>query len=131
MSLAKLINDQVPGVEASVVETGATVDNLRRIARDQIDLGLVTTNVGQHAYAGERDFKGRPIDNRLLWVYSVAPQNVVVRADAGVDSLAGLEGKRFNPGIRGSATEQTTEAVLEALGISPTLSAARPPTWST
>lgn len=119
VAIAKLINEHVPGVEASVVETGATVDNLRRMARRQVDLGLVTTNVGQHAFAGKNAFEGRPVDNRLLWVYSIAPQNVVVRADAGVDSLQDLAGKRFNPGIRGSATEQTAEAVFRTLGIEP------------
>lgn len=119
VAVAQLINEQVPGVEASVVETGATVDNLRRIARDQVALGLVTTNIGQHAYTGTEAFEGNKVDNRLLWVYSPAPQNVVVRADAGVDSLADLEGKRLNPGIRGSATEQTAEAVFKTLGIQP------------
>ncbi|WP_142846361.1 TAXI family TRAP transporter solute-binding subunit [Telmatospirillum sp. J64-1] len=119
VAVGKLINDTVPGVEASVVETGATLDNLRRLQRDQIDLGLVTTNVAHHAYAGTGDFDGRPIDVRLLWVYSGAPQNVVVRADANVSALSELEGKRFNPGIRGSATENTTEAVFSVLGIEP------------
>ncbi|MCF8479590.1 MAG: TAXI family TRAP transporter solute-binding subunit [Rhodospirillum sp.] len=119
VAVGKLINDSVKNVEASVVETGATLDNLRRLERDQVDLGLVTTNVAQHAVAGTGEFEGHPIDLRLLWVYTGAPQNVVARADAGLSTLADLTGKRFNPGIRGSATESTTEAVLAKLGIAP------------
>lgn len=119
VALSQLINSKVPNVESSVVETGATVDNLRRIERGQIDFGLVTTNVTYHAYAGEGAFEGRKIDNQLLFVYSPAPQNVVVRADSGVTSLADLEGKRFNPGLKGSATEKTAEAVFKLLGIAP------------
>ena len=103
---------------ASVVETGATLDNIRRMSRDQVDMGLVTTNTAQHAFAGTNDFEGNQQDLRLLWVYTNAPQNAIVRADAGVDSLEGLEGVRFNPGIRGSSTEATTEAVFETLGLS-------------
>ena len=49
----------------------------------------------------------------------MAPQNVVVRADAGLSALSDLEGQPFNPGIRGSATEKTTEAVFRTLGIAP------------
>ena len=119
VSVGQIINQHVEGARASVVETGATVDNLRRIVRGQVDMGLVTTNVGYHAYAGEGDFEGRPVDNRLLWVYSAAPQNVVMREDAGVTSVAELEGVRLNPGITGSATEATTVGVMETLGISP------------
>ncbi|MES1924440.1 TAXI family TRAP transporter solute-binding subunit [Salinisphaera sp. T31B1] len=119
VSVNQIINQYVDGVSSSVVETGATVDNLRRLSRNQIDLGLVTTNTGYHAYEGTGEFKGRAIDSRLLWVYTVAPQNVVMRKDANVDTLAGLDGVRLNPGITGSATESTTEAVLAALGIEP------------
>ncbi|HIX62214.1 MAG TPA: TAXI family TRAP transporter solute-binding subunit [Candidatus Halomonas stercoripullorum] len=119
VSVGQIINQHVDGVRSSVVETGATVDNLRRIVRGQVDMGLVTTNVGYHAYAGEGDFEGRPVDNRLLWVYSAAPQNVVMREDAGVSSIADLEGVRLNPGITGSATEATTVSVMETLGIAP------------
>ncbi|WP_111415094.1 TAXI family TRAP transporter solute-binding subunit [Billgrantia lactosivorans] len=119
VALNQIINDNVEGVSSSVTETGATVDNLKRMSRGQIDLGLVTTNTGYQAAEGLGDFEGRPVESQLLWVYTMAPQNVVVREDADVDSLEALEGVRFNPGITGSATESTTEAVMEALGIAP------------
>ena len=118
VSVAKLVNEKAEGLEASVVETGATLDNLRRIERGQVDFGLVTTNVAQHAHAGTNEFDGRPMKLGLLWVYTGAPQNVIVRADAEVGSLAELKDVRFNPGIKGSATESTTEAVFGALGLS-------------
>lgn len=117
VAVGQLINENAEGVNATVVETGATMDNINRMARGQIDLGLVTTNVAQHANAGTKAFEGKAQDLRLLWVYTGAPQNVIVRADAGVESLAGLAGTPFNPGIKGSATESTTEAVFAALGI--------------
>lgn len=117
VAVGQLINENADGLRASVVETGATMDNIRRMARDQVDLGLVTTNVVQHAVAGTNAFDGAAQDLRLLWVYTGAPQNVVMRADAGVSDLSGLEGVRFNPGIKGSATEATTEAVFETLGL--------------
>ena len=119
VAIGQIINQHVDGVRTSVVETGATVDNLRRILRNQVDMGLVTTNVGYHAYAGEGEFESRPVDNRLLWVYSQAPQNVVMREDSGVTSMAELDGARLNPGITGSATEATTIAVMETLGLTP------------
>src|SRR3546814_12092257 len=66
VALSQLINSHVQNVDSSVVETGATVDNLRRIERKQIDLGLVTTNVGYQAYVGEGPFEGKKTDSRRL-----------------------------------------------------------------
>jgi TRAP transporter TAXI family solute receptor len=117
VAVGQLINENAEGVNATVVETGATMDNINRIARGQLDLGLVTTNVVQHANAGSNAFEGNAQDLRLLWVYTGAPQNVVVRTDAGVTDLASLSGTEFNPGIKGSATESTTEAVFATLGL--------------
>jgi TRAP transporter TAXI family solute receptor len=119
VAVSEVINQKVAGVETSVVETGATVDNLRRFARKQIDLGLVTTNVLSQAYYGKQEFKGRPVKSKLLWVYVIAPQNAIVRKDAGITDFAGLDGQRFNPGLKGSATEKTTEAVFKVLDIRP------------
>ena len=119
VAVSKVINEQVEGVDSSVAETGATLDNLRRLSRGQMDIGLVTTNTLYDAYNGRGDFEGRPVKSRLLWVYSLAPQNVVVRADSGVESLEQLGGKDFNPGIRGSSTEATTEQVFTELGVKP------------
>lgn len=118
VAVGQLINENAEGLRASVVETGGTMDNVRRMARGQVDFGTVTTNVQRHAVEGTNDFEGKAQDLTLLWVYTGAPQNVVVRADADVDSLEDLKEVRFNPGMRGSATEATTEAVFETLDLS-------------
>ncbi|SMC94533.1 TAXI family TRAP transporter solute-binding subunit [Primorskyibacter flagellatus] len=119
-SLAKIVNNAYPdGYQASVVETGATVDNLKRMARDQLDIGLITTSTLYHAYNGVKSFDGRPVESKLLWAYSLAPQNVVVRRDSGITELAALDGQKFGPGMRGSSTEATTLEVFDLLEITP------------
>lgn len=117
VAVSNVINDNVPSVATKVVETGATIDNLKRMARGQLDLGLVTTNALADAYAGVGKFDGDPIKSKLLWVYFVAPQVSLVREDSGITSFADLEGAEFNPGLRGSSSEATTDAVLKTLGI--------------
>lgn len=119
-SLAKIVNDAYPDqYQASVVETGATVDNLKRMARGQLDLGLITTSALYHANAGIKTFDGEQIDSPLLWAYSLAPQNVIVRRDSGVSSIEDLAGQRFGPGQRGSSTEATSQEVLALFGVEP------------
>ena len=119
VAVGKLINESDAGINVTVVETGATMDNIRRMERGQMDLGIITTNVVQHAVAGTHEFEGKPQDLQMLWVYAPSPQNVIMRADSGIESLDDLTGVRLNPGIKGSATETTTEAVFDVLGIKP------------
>lgn len=118
-SLAKVVNNANPNYRASVVETGATVDNLKRMARNQLDIGLVTTSALYHSYHGIKAFETRRIKSKLLWAYSLAPQNVVVRRDSGISSIAAIDGKRMGPGQRGSSTEATSLEVFELLGTKP------------
>ncbi len=118
-ALAKIVNDAKVGLSVSLVETGAGVDNLKRMQRGQLDIGLFTSNTVYQAWHGTAAFEGKPIKSRILWVYNLAAQNAIVRKDSGVTTLKGLEGKRMGPGMRGSGTEQATEAVFKALGIKP------------
>ena len=120
VAIAKIMNSHVPDVNINVVETGASVDNINRIRKGQLDLGLTTIHLQYQAYHGMGPWKDNPIkDQYVLWVYQPAPQNFVVREDSGVKTVYDLAGKAFNPGMRGSATEKTAEAILDALGVAP------------
>lgn len=120
VAVAKVINTRVPDVNISVVETGASVDNINRIKKGDLDLGMTTIHLQYQAYHGMGPWQDKPIkDQYVMWVYQPAPQNFVVREDSGVKTVYDLAKKPFNPGMRGSATEKTVEAILDALGIVP------------
>lgn len=119
-ALSSIVNEELSGeYQASVVETGATVDNLKRMARDQLDIGLITTSSLYHAYNGMKAFEGTPIESKLLWAYSLAPQNVVMQRDGEYSSISDLDGVTMGPGMRGSSTEATSEDVFALLGVGP------------
>lgn len=120
VSAAKAVNDNSEDLDVTVIATGGAVDNLHRISRGQINLGLGTFDTIYQAYAGIGKFEGQAMPNlRGLWVHSPATQAWVVREDSGVSTLSELEGKAFTPGQRGSATEQLVIQMLETLGIQP------------
>ena len=144
VAVSNIINETVPGVSSKVVESGAAIENLKRMGRGQLDMGLITTNALANAYAGKGSFDGNPVPSKLLWVDFTAPQMTLVRRDSDIDMFADLEGRKLHTGMRGSATEATTDAVLATLSISvdafrgggearpspPPLRAIRPPTPS-
>jgi TRAP transporter TAXI family solute receptor len=107
-------------VNVTVVATGGAVDNLERIHRGQLNMGIGTWDTFYQAYKGIGKYKdkARP-DIRVLWLYSSNAQNYVVREDSGIRNLEGLTGKKFCPGLRGSATEQLVEQMLTIVGVKP------------
>jgi len=121
VAATKAINKYVPEVNASVVETGASVDNVKRMRAGQMDIGaIVTEKVMYEAWKGIGIWKNMATpDLRMLWAYTQSIDYYVVREDSGVNKLEDLEGKKFNPGMRGSSTEATTKEIFQILGIKP------------
>jgi hypothetical protein len=123
VGMSKAVNELADGINTTVVETGATVDNIKRMEKKQIDFGIVTPAVVYQAYNGigeKWEGNAKPW-LRMLWTYMRGVDNYVVREDSGIMRLEDLNGKKFNCGFRGSATETTCEAIFNALGIEPDL----------
>lgn len=121
VSAGKAIN-AVSGdkLNATVVATGGAVDNLERINRGQLHMGIGTWATFYQAYKGIGKYKDKARPKiRALWLYSSNTQNYVVRTDSGIKKLEELEGKKFCPGLRGSATEQLVQQILETINVKP------------
>ena len=120
VAMSKALKQAMPNANVSVVETGASVDNIRRLVRGEADLGLVALDTGIQAAAGTGPFEGRAVpDLALLYVYDNSILNIAVRADSGVKTLSDLTGKKLNAGIRGSGAEVLTREAMTALGVKP------------
>jgi TRAP transporter TAXI family solute receptor len=121
VSAGKSINSTVGDkINITIVSTGGAVDNLERINRGQLKMGLGTWATFFQAYKGMGKYKGDARTKlRALWLYTYAAQNYVVRADSGINDLNGLIGKKYCAGMRGSATEQVVQQILDAVGIKP------------
>lgn len=118
VAMSKAIETGMEDVTVNVIETGASVDNVLRLARDEIDLGLSTTDILVAARNGTGKFEGNAVPDLVaLYPYSASVLLFAVTEDSGVTSLEGLDGKKFNPGIRGSAAETLTTEVLSMFDI--------------
>lgn len=120
-AMVKAIKAGIPSANVSQIETGASVDNVRRLTKNEIDLGLIATDTGLQALTGTGPFAGgKAVDDVVaLYSYDVSVLNVAVSQDSKVTSISELAGKKFNPGIRGSGAELLTRDVFRALGIEP------------
>ncbi|MGC8203165.1 TAXI family TRAP transporter solute-binding subunit [Aliiroseovarius sp. PTFE2010] len=118
VAMSKAIESGLEDATVNVIETGASVDNVLRLARDEIDLGLATTDILISARNGTGKFEGHAIpDTVALYPYSASVLLIAVTEDSGVTTLRELAGKKFNPGIRGSAAETLTTNVLSMFDV--------------
>ena len=118
VAMSKAIETGMEDTTVNVIETGASVDNVLRLARDEIDLGLATTDILIAARNGSGKFEGNAVpDTVALYPYSASVLLIAATEESGVTSLEDLDGKKFNPGIRGSAAENLTTTVLSMFDI--------------
>ena len=119
-TLASIINKNVKGVNVTNVETGASVDNMKRLNKGDIDIAaVVTLAVGYNSYHGKAYFKNPHPDNRYLMTYWVGPAFMVVRGDSPIYKMTDIDGKKINPGIPGSSNDREFREIVKALNIKP------------
>ncbi len=109
------------GVRCSVESTGGSVYNTRTIRGGELDFGVVQSDVQSAAIEGVRAFENDEPYGDLRSVFSVhsEPMHVMVRADAGINSVADMKGKRVNIGNPGSGTSVLAAVLMDAAGITP------------
>ncbi len=109
----------VPGLIAVAQSTQGSVENVRLIASGQIHSALAQSDIAAWAYTGTGTFaKQSPITN-LRAITNLYPEDVhiVVRKSSGIESIAGLRGKRISLGERGSGTLVEALIVLRHSGL--------------
>lgn len=117
--ISQVIRAYVPGYDATVQETNASVDNMQLIASGGADLAFALADTAADAVAGKADFEGKAVTACAIGrLYNNFTQ-VVTSADTGITSIEGLRGKRVSLGSPGSGTEVIALRILEAAGIDP------------
>jgi len=119
-SICRLMNKKrkETGVRCTVESTGGSVYNINTIREGELEFGVAQSDWQFHAYHGSSKFEAVGPFEGLRAVFSVhaEPFNVMVRADAGIDSFDDLVGKRVNIGNPGSGQRGTMEVLMAALG---------------
>lgn len=118
--IAKLINDANVGIRANARSTGGSVFNINAIASGELQMGLSQNDIAYYAYNGNSipAFEGKPVKSiRAVAILYPEVVHIVARAEANIDSVADLKGKRVVVGDVGSGTEQNTRQILEAYNL--------------
>ena len=116
--MARMLPQYMPGIPFSDLETLGSLDNLKLLTTGKAQL------IFAHDYHVVRINQGlltsvsankTPV--RILFGLYDQPLQIVVRADAGINSLADLKGKRVSTGIPNGCAEEMAGFVLKSLGL--------------
>ncbi|WP_245680528.1 TAXI family TRAP transporter solute-binding subunit [Bacillus marinisedimentorum] len=112
-------NVDVEGFNVSAVSTGASVENLAKIGRGELQLGMTVHIPALNAANGEGEFEGSKIEN-FGFMGHIYPEvmQVVTLNSTGVGTIADLKGKKVAIGPPGSGTQAAAKQILEAYGLS-------------
>ncbi len=116
---ADIVTRYLPGYEVRAEPTGASGENIERVASGDMDIGLTLADTATDAVQGRGAFEGHPEPIRALARVYRNYTHVIARAGAGVRTVADLRGKRVSTGSPNSGTETIALRLLAAAGLDP------------
>ena len=118
--IAKVISDNVDGVEATAEVTAGTVDNLKFIASRSADIAFGLADSIDDAANQRGVFAGfGEVPMRALAVLYDNYNHLVSVTATGIETVADLKDRVVSTGAPGSGTEVSAFRILEAAGVNP------------
>ncbi|MFZ5816095.1 MAG: TAXI family TRAP transporter solute-binding subunit [Bacillota bacterium] len=122
--MGKVWKDNIQGVNVTVQSTGASVANIRMLAKSEVDLALIQNDTADYGRNGLEAFaktgdKAEEKYTNYAAVAALYPEvvQIVVRADSNIQSITDLKGKKVVVGAPGSGTEIASRQILTAYGL--------------
>jgi hypothetical protein len=118
--LAKVISENLPGVEATAEVTAASVDNLKLLRDGKSDIAFTLADTLDDAKKGQGSFAGfGPVPARALAVLYSNYTHLVTLGGTRIETIADLAGRTVSLGAPGSGTEIIARRILQVSGVDP------------
>lgn len=110
----------VPGVIAVAQTSNGSVDNVQQVNGGLIDSAFSQSDVAYWAHTGTAMFDGEDPLTELRAIAALYPEHVhlVATVESGIETVAGLAGKRVSIDTPDSGTFVDASLILEAYGLS-------------
>jgi TRAP transporter TAXI family solute receptor len=115
--MAKLLRENLGGIDVTAETTNASVDNMRLVGTKQADIGFGTSVAIVQGVKGDGPFKG--VKYPVAGLANIYPQYLwaVTVEGTGIKTLADLKGKRVSTSNPGSGSELDAVNLLKAVGL--------------
>ena len=112
-AMSKIWNSKIPGMNVTAQATGASVENVRLMNKDEVELALVQSDTIDFAFKAQETFKEKLTKMAVVAVLYPELIHIVVRGDLDIRSFSGLRGKKIGVGAPGSGTEANYRQLLD------------------
>lgn len=117
-AMAVYVPKVTPSIQATAVGSGGSVENVKRVHNGESDFGMCYAVDSDLAWKGKLPQDTTQYQNgRSLGYLYGAPAQLVVRADAGINSAMDLKGKRVAMGNAGSGAAASAERFFRHMGL--------------
>ncbi len=118
VGMAEVINRHLPDYNAVALETGGTLENIRLLAKGEVEIAAANARDATLGYKGEKPFTA-PLKNVRVGVYlGNFILHIVTLEKSKIRTIDDLKGKVVNVGAPGSIVVSTTEALLRLHNLS-------------
>jgi TRAP transporter TAXI family solute receptor len=118
--IAKVISENLSGVEATAEVTAASVDNLKFLKQGTSDIAFTMADTAQDALQGKEGFEGiGAVPVRTLAVLYASYVHLVAVEGSGINRISDLRGRTVSTGAAGSGTTVLANRMLRAAGLNP------------
>lgn len=117
-AMAQIFNSKIQGMNVTAQSTGASVENLKLIGKQEVELAIVQNDTTDYASKGIEVFADGKIEN-VRAIASLYPEviQIVVSKKSGITTLADIKGKKFSVGAPGSGVEANARQILDTIGL--------------
>lgn len=118
--LAKLLSTNLTGVTATSIETAGSVENMKLLQNEKIQIGFSTVDSAYDAVQGQGAYSenGKVPALALVVLYN-SFMHIVVSEASGIKSIDDMKGKIVSVGDTGSSTEGAADRILNTAGLDP------------
>lgn len=119
-AIAQVWENNVEGVSINVQATGASAENLNLVNQGDAEIAIVQNDVMYYANTATEGFSETEPNEGFLTLGTVYPEvcQLVVDANAGIETVADLKGQAVSIGAFGSGVESNAKQILAAAGLS-------------
>jgi hypothetical protein len=118
-AMAKIFNENIPGITANAQSTGASVENIGLVSKGETEIAFVQNDVTYYAYTGTETFKDKEKITNIRGMAMLYPEvvQIIATKDSGIKSVEDLKGKKVAVGAPGSGTEVNARQILQEYGL--------------
>jgi hypothetical protein len=116
-AMAKIWNSKIPGMNVTAQATGASIENIRLMNKDEVELALVQSDNIDWAFFGKESFKEKITKMTAIAVLYPEIVHIVVRGDSPAKTFGDLKGLKVGVGAPGSGTEANFRQLQEVYGM--------------